>query len=1017
MRIVLALAFLLSGAAGLWYESVWARYLGLFLGHAAYAQVIVLVIFLGGMALGAWLTGRISSRIARPLMAYALVEGVIGLLGFLFHPVYLGITDWAYASVFPALGGGLSLALARWGLAALLILPQSVLLGATFPLIAAGALRRIPAEPGRTLAVLYFANSLGAAVGVLIAGFYLLGAAGLPGVVTAASILNFIAAFVAVAAEAAGGAGGAGAAEAIARRRTTTPALSALSAPSAAPAPPAASTLLALAFATAATSFFYEIAWTRMLSLVLSSATHAFELMLSAFILGLAMGAYWIRSRADRLPDPIRTLGTVQWLMGLFALATLPLYLDSFHWTATLLQTVARTDPGYTGFTLARYGLALLVIFPATFCAGITLPLLMQILMQRGMGERAIGQVYAANTLGAIAGVAIAGLVLMPVVGLKWVIVGGALIDMALGVALLMRGGPSTTRSRRLAAGALAGWAIAALVAAFGPAFDPNLLVSGVYRYGVIPAPGSREILYYADGRTASVSAVRIKATGERFIATNGKSDGALPSYWSTPCGGNAPLQPLRSDAATVSLSPLIALAHRSDARVAAVIGQGTGMSTHLLLGSRAITDLYTIEIEPEMVRASRTFYPVNGRAFDDSRSHYVLDDAKSYFAAAGRQYDLIFSEPSEPWVSGVAGLFSEEFYRQVLRYLSPQGVFAQWIHLYDLDDRLVLTVLTAIDRTFRDYEIFLPTPTDILIVATGAAALPAPDWGVVRLPDIARDLCHQLPLTPEALEATRLGSRTSLGPMVAGSPLVNSDYHPRLDLGAERTRFLGRSATGLFGLSAERFDITAPFTGRRVAPVSFTQSPVADVPRLASLALGASLRDPATFLSADSMVGDDHRQTALFRERSWRALLASPEPPSNWRLWLRRMAEAEANRYGGTSGYADPAFYDQIGQYLARHAAPMEVRSAVEFRQALSGWEFPRAVRAAEPLIAATRAGRAWIPPDELRDGATVAHLVSGNVSGARRVFAWLAPFSQRGPADFRSTLLLSYLDSWRGK
>jgi hypothetical protein len=93
---------------------------------------------------------------------------------------------------------------------------------------------------------------------------------------------------------------------------------------------------------------------------------------------------------------------------------------------------------------------------------------------------------------------------------------------------------------------------------------------------------------------------------------------------------------------------------------------------------------------------------------------------------AAGRQYDLIFSEPSEPWVSGVAGLFSEEFYRQVSRYLSPRGVFAQWIHLYDLDDRLVLTVLTAIDRTFRDYEVFLPTPTANLIVATGAG-LPPP--------------------------------------------------------------------------------------------------------------------------------------------------------------------------------------------------------------------------------------------------------------------------------------------------
>src|SRR5262245_44465785 len=117
-RTVLAFAFLLSGAAGLWYESVWARYLGLFVGHAAYAQVLVLVIFLGGMALGSWLVGRRSSDLARPLMLYGLAEGLVGLLGLFFHEIYGGVTGWAYSSVFPHTGEGLSLTLARWGIAA-----------------------------------------------------------------------------------------------------------------------------------------------------------------------------------------------------------------------------------------------------------------------------------------------------------------------------------------------------------------------------------------------------------------------------------------------------------------------------------------------------------------------------------------------------------------------------------------------------------------------------------------------------------------------------------------------------------------------------------------------------------------------------------------------------------------------------------------------------------------------------------------------------------------------------------
>jgi spermidine synthase len=597
------------------------------------------------------------------------------------------------------------------------------------------------------------------------------------------------------------------------------------------------------------------------------------------------------------------------------------------------------------------------------------------------------------------------------------VLVSGALLDMAVGVVLLFSLARSSAGVRPLALAALAGWVIVAAGCALSPAFDRSLLLSGVYRYGAVPARGSREILYYRDGRTATVSAERIKATGETFIATNGKSDGALPAYWFKACDDTAPRLPLRADAATFTLSALIALAHRPEARTAAVIGQGTGMSGHLLLGSPGLKDLYTIEIEPEMIRASRAFYPANRRVFDDPRSHYVVDDAKSYFAAAGRRYDLIFSEPSQPWVSGVAGLFTEEFYGQVARYLEPDGVFAQWIHLYDIDDRLVLTVLAALQRQFRDYEVFMPTVTDMLVVATNAGAVPRPDWSVFQLPGIAKDLCHQILFTAEALEATRLGNRTSLGPLVEAHPQVNSDFLPLLDLGAERARFMGREATGIYGLSAERFDITAPFTGRRIGPASFTHAPAPDVPRMYGLALGATLRDPRSYLSSDPGPGDEGRAAALFRDRAWRALVASPDPPTSWRIWLQHLATVEADRYGGTSGYADPSFYQELSRYLDRHRAPPEARAAVEFRRALSAWDFEAAIRAADPLIAATRSRRGWVPADELLDGVTVARLASGDGPGAREIFARLVPFSRRSITDFRTALLASYLDRWRGK
>src|SRR5687768_7909465 len=173
MAALLYLAFFASGIAGLIYETIWSRYLGLLLGHSAYAQVIVLVMFLGGMAGGAAIVGRKSESRRRPWLDYAIVEIVIGLFGFAFHAIYTTASGIAYESIFPALSSGIPLLLVKWLIAAVLVLPQSVLLGMTFPLMSAEVLRRFPATPGRVLAMLYFTNGLGGAFGVLLSGFWL----------------------------------------------------------------------------------------------------------------------------------------------------------------------------------------------------------------------------------------------------------------------------------------------------------------------------------------------------------------------------------------------------------------------------------------------------------------------------------------------------------------------------------------------------------------------------------------------------------------------------------------------------------------------------------------------------------------------------------------------------------------------------------------------------------------------------------------------------------------------------
>ena len=434
MTRVLYLLFVLSGAAGLIYESIWTRYLGLFVGHDAYAQIIVLVIFLGGMSAGAMVVSRFSERLRDPLRGYALIELAVGLIGLVFHDVYQWSTNFAYGSIYPSLAGSPLLVVAKWSIASALILPQSVLLGATFPLMSAGVLRLRRGHTGQSLSLLYFANSLGAAVGVLVAGFYLVGLAGLPGTLLVAAMLNLVVALVTFGIVGVARRGKQGAESRTPAAADRTPADQGQLATGA-----LGPLLLFTSFGTAVASFIYEIDWIRMLALVLGGATHAFELMLSAFILGLALGSLWIRSRIDRIRNPVRTLGVVQWVMGLMAVATLPIYAASFDWIATLMNTFAPTDLGYVGFTAARYALCLAIMLPATFCAGMTLPLITRTLLRSGSGEAAIGRVYAWNTLGSIVGVALGGMILLPLIGVKAMLVAGAAIDMAIGVLLVWR--------------------------------------------------------------------------------------------------------------------------------------------------------------------------------------------------------------------------------------------------------------------------------------------------------------------------------------------------------------------------------------------------------------------------------------------------------------------------------------------------------------------------------------------------------------------------------------------------
>ncbi len=257
------------------------------------------------------------------------------------------------------------------------------------------------------------------------------------------------------------------------------------------------------------------------------------------------------------------------------------------------------------------------------------------------------------------------------------------------------------------------------------------------------------------------------------------------------------PQLPRTVDEITMVMAAALPLAYNPDARRVANIGLGSGLTTHTFLGSDSLEAVETIEIESAMVAAAQGFGERVDRAFTDSRSRIHVEDAKTFFSLQNRDYDIIVAEPSNPWVSGVASLFSDEFYRSVKNYLTPDGVLVQWLQLYEFNDELVLSVFKALANNFSDYAIYNTDSTDILIVAKANGELNDPDFARILQGTLGKEAADVGLRTPADFALRKTGSRPIIESLIAYSPVpMNSDYFPFLDLNAGKARFVRQVAT-----------------------------------------------------------------------------------------------------------------------------------------------------------------------------------------------------------------------------
>ena len=979
-RWALQSVFVLSGAAALIYQSVWSHYLGLTLGHAAYAQTLVLMMLMGGMALGAWGVSRVTQRLRRPVAVYAVAEALIGVMGLVFHAVFVAYSAYSQQTVLPSLATAHAASAWQWLSAAALIAPQTVLLGATFPLIAAGVLRLDAQRQGQTLGALYFTNGIGAALGALVATFVLLPRLGMPGALSVAGWLNLAVAAASVALSVG------------LRESRATPPDATPRAPDA-PVPgrllPA---LLAATFLSSAASFAYELGWVRMLNQALGSSLHSFELMLAAFIAGLALGGLWVRRVGDLIADLVRYAGYVQVLMGLCAIASVWLLGQAYYWVPAILKALARTESGYLLYNAATAGIAILIMAPAAFFAGMTLPLFTAALLRRGAGERAIGQVYSCNTLGAILGVLIAAHVLMPAIGVSLTLLLAGGLDLLIGLVMLRVLSPARWAPGVVATG-LAGALLMGVVLHWGLP-DRLLQSAGVFRYGSTNMSG-RELTYYRDGATATVSVVQ--QGHQRVLATNGKPDASLTALSDAPT----------PDEITMVMLGALPLAAHPKPEDIAVIGWGSGVTTHTLVGSPVPKRVDSIEIERAMWEGAATLGTRNLRAYLDARSQVHFEDAREFFARGQQRYDVIVSEPSNPWVSGVASLFTQEFYQGVRRSLKPGGLLVQWVHSYEISDALLAEMIAALQQEFPDSVLYAASESDLIVIAPTAplGPLSSAPWASEGL---AAELRRVGLASVADLAVRRVGGPAVLRTYVRQQGAKpHSDFFPTVSLFAPQQRFQGSQASQLIRLASSGLPLFPVLDCQKVWPASepvvFSQAQPVLLARQNALWAAERFAGQVAGHPPGAPLASLVDAFALQRE------LRRPADPVATMLYAANLAQSTLAHL---TPQAQQPFWDTASWRRAQPGLPDGATTLLALYEATAQQRWADVARLAERLLD----GQVEPSPEGFREHVLVLSMLAGLAQGepgavAQREQRWGAKVPAGSQAEARA-----FLKTWEG-
>lgn len=735
--------FLLSGISGLIYEVIWTRMLTSIFGGTTLAVSTVLTAFLGGLALGSFIGGKFIDKFKKPLLAYGILELAIGIYGLLvpvifsepfLAPVWQNLVQ-AFESV-----QYLSY-LVRFLICIVLLAIPTVMMGATLPVLSRYLTNVRSDMVAFNVGILYTINTVGAIVGTFLAGFILLPSIGVNASVYIAAALNLILAGAVIALAQLNKAVQIDTPNIEAVKKEQNESVEKLISQSQDDIPADVVKLSMIAFAVSGfVALVFEVVWTRTLTLVVGSSTYAFTTMLTTFLVGLALGAAIMTKLQEKIERPVFWAGAVLCGIAVSGFIT-SCFFNELPWMFLSRAQKLPSDPATSWILLSitRFFISSAIMFVPTLLSGMMFPLIIRIYAARPdhIGE-SVGKLYSLNTLGCIIGSFASGFVLIPLFGVfgsgiqttsKFAI----LVALCMGLYLISKDlkiNPSLNEKQRQIS---TSWIY--LSAAFGllaniflmPQWDKSIMTTGVAIYHALSyktltkkqffemfktSNATEKIKFYKEGLVTVVTITGGDGSNTTLLKNNGKVDAGVPT------DGDGPSQ---ADMVTqVLLGQLPLLLHKTgNPENVLVVGLGSGCTTGSVVRYPTIKSVKVCEIEKAVIDGDKYFEPPegknplggNGSPLNPDRNPLaervkaINTDGRNYLLTTDEKFDIIISQPADPWVQGASALFTKEFWTQGSKHLKKNGLFCEWIQLYSINPEYLGVLVNTFKESFGTYD------------------------------------------------------------------------------------------------------------------------------------------------------------------------------------------------------------------------------------------------------------------------------------------------------------------------